>query len=141
MKCPRHETPLRPTTEKGYEIDACPQCHGTWIPGELINRLIGSGQRKALVTLCDEHRTSLACPHDNTALAEATVSGVVLDFCIHCHGVWLDPGELAQLRRTLRQRPERDESQPDKFANEAIEAAGGGILEGLASVLGSLTPW
>ena len=34
------------------------------------------------------------CPVDDFTLAQETYEGVAVDVCPHCHGVWLDAGEL-----------------------------------------------
>jgi hypothetical protein len=47
-----------------------------------------------LRSLCSARESKLACPHDGELLGEAIIAGVTLDFCLRCHGLWLDPGEL-----------------------------------------------
>ena len=39
----------------------------------------------------------MTCPRCGAKLAPRTFSGVTLDACASCHGVWLDAGELAML--------------------------------------------
>lgn len=39
------------------------------------------------------------CPRDGTRLSLIRVSGVVLDKCHHCDGIWCDAGELKELKR------------------------------------------
>lgn len=35
-----------------------------------------------------------ACPDDSTWMDKKLVKGIVMDKCMACGGVWLDPGEL-----------------------------------------------
>jgi hypothetical protein len=44
------------------------------------------------------------CPRCGGDLKEQHVDDVKIDECQDCHGVWLDPGELEQLRRVNRAR-------------------------------------
>jgi hypothetical protein len=44
------------------------------------------------------------CPRCGGDLKEQHVDDVKIDECQDCHGVWLDPGELEQLRRVNRSR-------------------------------------
>ena len=39
------------------------------------------------------------CPRDGTALKRAERSGVEIDWCPECRGVWLDRGELEKIVR------------------------------------------
>lgn len=39
----------------------------------------------------------MKCPVDNTTLQVAQRSGVEIDYCPRCRGVWLDRGELEKL--------------------------------------------
>jgi uncharacterized protein len=52
-----------------------------------------------------EHSASTSkCPRCGGDLKEQHVDDVKIDECQDCHGVWLDPGELDQLRRVNRAR-------------------------------------
>lgn len=54
------------------------------------------------------------CPRDGTELVEVERSGVRVDACRTCRGVWLDRGELDKIlekeARTLDRREEEDEA-------------------------------
>lgn len=41
------------------------------------------------------------CPIDRTQMNKEVVMNVILDRCPSCHGVWLDGGELALLKRAV----------------------------------------
>lgn len=43
------------------------------------------------------------CPVDGATLVSETLSGVVIDRCPTCKGVWLDGGELEQLLKDASQ--------------------------------------
>lgn len=39
----------------------------------------------------------MKCPNDNTTLVMTERSGVEIDYCPDCRGVWLDRGELDKI--------------------------------------------
>lgn len=39
----------------------------------------------------------MKCPTDGTPLVMSERSGVEIDYCPHCRGVWLDRGELDKI--------------------------------------------
>lgn len=41
----------------------------------------------------------MKCPKDGYDLVTTTEHGVQIENCPHCHGIWLDAGELDQLAR------------------------------------------
>jgi hypothetical protein len=54
-------------------------------------------QRAALDAQRAAKTGAMTCPRCGAALTPRTFSGVTLDACGSCHGVWLDAGELAML--------------------------------------------
>jgi len=49
-----------------------------------------------------EQKQQFACPRDGTTLVETESEHVKIDSCPKCKGVWLDAGELEQLRLVNR---------------------------------------
>jgi uncharacterized protein len=49
----------------------------------------------------------MACPIDGTALVMSERSGIEIDYCPSCRGVWLDRGELDKIieRNASQQQP------------------------------------
>jgi Zn-finger nucleic acid-binding protein len=45
----------------------------------------------------------LICPNCNVGMAQVQRSGIELDVCPQCRGVWLDRGELEKLLQPLRE--------------------------------------
>src|SRR5688500_4458388 len=43
------------------------------------------------------HEGPMACPVDGTALVMSERSGIEIDYCPTCRGVWLDRGELDKI--------------------------------------------
>ena len=97
MNCPRHNTELKAQSHNGHQLDQCPECSGVWIQGEVIDQVLGPGERLKLRSLCSVHESKLLCPADGRTLHEGKVGPVTVDLCQTCNGLWLDPGELAVL--------------------------------------------
>ena len=48
----------------------------------------------------------MQCPTDGTTLTMSERSGIEIDYCPECRGVWLDRGELDKiLERSMTQQP------------------------------------
>ena len=54
------------------------------------------------------HAGPMACPVDGTALQMSERSGIEIDYCPTCRGVWLDRGELDKIieRNAASQAPQ-----------------------------------
>jgi uncharacterized protein len=70
------------------------------------------------------------CPVDNAQLMEINKSGVMIDVCPECKGVWLDRGELEKIVNVTKEleaefnrdqpRPEpRGESERERYRDES----------------------
>ncbi|MBS3764615.1 MAG: zf-TFIIB domain-containing protein [Planctomycetes bacterium] len=86
----------------GIEIDRCNECHGIWLEGGELEDLLGelsvdfhvpsratSGSKRC--PECDEPLYVVGYPH----------TGIIIDICKKCGGVWLDHGEYGQIRKAL----------------------------------------
>lgn len=81
----------------------------------------------------------MKCPIDGTALVITDRSGVEIDYCPQCRGVWLDRGELDKIiERSASYAPPPPPPQPMRGASSGYEDTGyrkkkkrGGFLEDL----------
>ncbi len=55
----------------------------------------------------------MACPVDGAALVMSERSGIEIDYCPTCRGVWLDRGELDKIieRNASSQAPQQPQAQ------------------------------
>jgi uncharacterized protein len=55
----------------------------------------------------------MACPTDGTALVMSERSGIEIDYCPTCRGVWLDRGELDKIieRNSASEAPQQQAQQ------------------------------
>jgi Uncharacterized protein conserved in bacteria len=58
---------------------------------ELIEKL------RAHLAVENAKSTEMHCPKCDGTLMEADYENIKIDVCNKCHGVWFDPGELAQV--------------------------------------------
>lgn len=88
-------------------VDRCPACRGIFLDkGELgaivkmvkIFREISLDEPDIDNIPEDDVARSLACPADGGSMEPVDMSGVVVDLCAVCGGVWLDGGEMTALK-------------------------------------------
>lgn len=107
--CPRCSmTLLEPVSLEGIEVDACPRCGGLYFDaGELaqvVERSVGSlSDQNALGPA--RGASGMACPACNAPLMVHAFEGEAggsfdLDLCHACQGIWLDRGELDEVKKS-----------------------------------------
>ena len=83
----------------------------------------------------------MKCPVDNEQLVMTDRSGVEIDYCPKCRGVWLDRGELDKIidRSSAEHRPP-EEHRPSAQGSHHAPAYGGTPYRGKRkkSMLGEL---
>lgn len=118
MKCPNCSGSLEPITYEGIQIETCPECKGEWLDDrELghINRAreirFDPEERRAVaaatkikgVNLDDVDR-DLACPKcagQTDAVNYGGNTGIIIDSCTSCGGLWVDAGELEKIQMLI----------------------------------------
>jgi Zn-finger nucleic acid-binding protein len=81
------------------------------------------------------------CPRCATvALTERERTGVTIDFCTNCRGVWLDSGELENLISSEQRyyddrRGNRDDDRRGN-RNDDDDEGGGGFLQNIMDLFG-----
>lgn len=129
---------IKPAPDRPLELDYCRRCGGIWFdPGEVgalrgltpqalwthvhlepeafrmkCHRCHASVRRNEAACPACGQENALQCPVDGAQLARIEKSGLVLDACPACHGVWFDNVELAEVwNRTIgalaKRRPGR----------------------------------
>ena len=74
----------------------------------------------------------MKCPIDGTALVIADRSGVEIDYCPQCRGVWLDRGELDKIiDRSAGQMPPAAPQPQAQYTEGRKRKKRGGFLEEL----------
>jgi len=98
---------------------------------------VGNLVRRTYVGRTDDQEDhDMQCPTDGTTLTMSERSGIEIDYCPQCRGVWLDRGELDKIiERSLVQAPpapapaaaqgsyERERDQRQQHYNERYQGA------------------
>lgn len=121
--CPHHGGVLSRFQFRGHVLWRCLRCAGVWLPGVLVEAV--AGHKPHWPVRAAAAASTLRCPEDGRALQVVRAGAVELDWCAHCHGVWLDQGELAAIA-TERARPTKaraDDGHPlADLAEEGVDA-------------------
>ena len=116
MKCPRCSAGLQTVEYESVVVETCPACGGEWLdrgemkrivntyeklfPREMIESLDGINQ--AIFTIDESPANQLSCPKcpevELNRFNYAGTSGVALDKCPECGGIWLDKDEIEQVQ-------------------------------------------
>src|SRR4030042_3627503 len=109
--CPRCKLPLHHACIRESEVAICSDCRGMWFDTDVFKYLVSkkdvykddslprSFDKKPL-SRTDENRMYVPCPKCGTVMNRKNfkrISGIIIDICPK-HGVWLDHGELEQIR-------------------------------------------
>ena len=113
------------------EFEGCPKCHGMWLDKDELRKLkntVNDGQLHWLNREVDNVEkvsavvSSRACPKCPSIKLRSIVfghSGVVIDSCPDCHGVWLDREEFDSIVHFLRD--EATNATPKEIGQELRE--------------------
>ena len=112
LGCPRCSTSLTRLRIGGVDTDLCESCGGVWLDRLELSRFEDpdSVPGKALVeylgripTALIDQAARLRCPrHPGVVMLRRAFSRAIpiqIDECPECGGLWLDAGELTQIRR------------------------------------------
>lgn len=113
MQCPEDGSELRTVDYRGVSFEECPRCLGRWFDrGELDRAKDRTDDDlrwldfEPFGTEADHiarQTRGRHCPKDSAAMETLTYeqSGVVIDRCPSCRGIWLNHGEFESLVRYL----------------------------------------
>lgn len=103
--CPRCHVPLVEEKRAAFfpvTVDACPKCGGEYLDKGEVLRLTGNRPLHTFLTkyVGIDSDSTLLCPGCGGIMDLEDAAGVKVDVCITCFGLWLDKGELDQLKDT-----------------------------------------
>lgn len=109
MFCPSCQSPMEAKVDPDITIDVCHNCGGTWLDrGELTALVTGLGGNLEW----SAHRDAASAPISDKTCAHCKgswlkkvgllhYSGVEVEVCTQCQGVYLDAGEIAAANKAL----------------------------------------
>ena len=115
MRCPICKVQLKNVILHNVEVNYCPQCLGLWFEENEL-RWAKDGKDKDLRWLDIDlwknekefkiSRGIRLCPSCRVPLYEVYYgdSGIIVDVCNLCHGIWLDRAEFKKIIDYLRQK-------------------------------------
>jgi Zn-finger nucleic acid-binding protein len=116
MQCPRCGEQLCAVDYEGVEVETCPGCKGEWLDAEELKKIVHTVEEtfpenqvaaldainESVFRIDESPGNELKCPKCPDAELNrfnyAATSGVALDKCPDCGGVWLDHDELEHVQ-------------------------------------------
>lgn len=115
MNCPNCSETLRTIQYEGIEIETCDSCGGEWLDDEELKKIVkvrevrfDPEERKAIaqsativgveVDLADRDLPCPKCGGQTDAINYGGDTGILIDRCTSCKGIWLDAGELEKIQ-------------------------------------------
>ena len=114
MDCPIDGTEMKPQQGDGIAYNECPQCHGMFLRHRALRTLAEADSTTSLMALPRPFETGnifarlngdtneiATCPKCGGNFTEFTYGTVRIDMCQQCDGIWLDAGELENIKADL----------------------------------------
>jgi Zn-finger nucleic acid-binding protein len=132
--CPRCQQELRAAEVASVKVEECPACKGLWFEDQEL-RLTKDRTDADLAWLdfdiwkhperFQRHPRAVPCPSCRPDRGMVGVqygsTGVTIDCCENCHGMWLDRGELDRIVAALTE--ELDEKDVGDYLRASVEEA------------------
>ena len=118
MICPNCQTRLQTINYEGISIETCSKCNGEWLDDAELGKIVrirevkfDPDERRAIaesttirgVVLKDVDR-DLKCPKcggTTDAVNYGGDTGIIIDRCTTCRGIWLDEHELEKIQMVI----------------------------------------
>jgi len=134
MNCPRCKTDLKNIVYEGVNIDTCESCEGEWLDAGEISDIIKAkevvfssdaiekveGVKKSIEVLESEPNDRLMCPKCSIPMKRLNYSystGVIIDRCSTCSGIWLDKDELEHVQIIMEETEKKLPELKEKFSS------------------------
>ena len=137
LRCPVDGFPLASQAIGSAFIAVCEKCSGIWFTREAL--LYPSVDSAALprasrtpIPATGKCRRVASCPVCRRSLLAERVEGIDIDSCVHCAGVWLDPGEYDAVRHRIENNHLARETQAKSASGMGVSI---GVGDGVEIVL------
>ncbi len=115
MLCPACDSTLSTVTYEGIEVETCNACGGCWLDADELGSIVRlreqrftAEQRTAIDTFGQIHgipvqdiERHIICPGCSASTGPINYggdTGIIINRCPQCHGIWLDVGELEHIQ-------------------------------------------
>ena len=92
-------------------IDICPKCAGVWLDRGELDKLLKDKKLSDYLTkdIGTESKSKLVCPRCGGLMDLEKADEIEVDVCLSCNGIWLDQGELEDLKAKSKSGFEGDD--------------------------------
>ena len=128
LTCPRCESEMDRVKEPDLVVDRCPECRGTFFDKGELDVLVAGLSGMHLHFFPEPERqdahSATACPKPScggATMLKKTISDfseIVFDYCPKCEGIFLDKGELQEVRQEVNPATE---ANPGRKTREYID--------------------
>ena len=126
--CPRCGIALAAARYGGVDVEVCARCGGRWLDPEHLKTILDEVEppeaASAVQAVPRRAKEGLPCPSCGGGLEPfnyAGDSGIVLDRCPACGRIWMDAGELEQVRAAVEASRRGVEHDAKRFSGALHE--------------------
>jgi uncharacterized protein len=118
MQCPNCHQALTGIDYQGVHIEICPACGGDWLDAGQLGNIVRARQARFSEKEClavaqaakityvklptsDRHLICPKCGGTTHPINYGDDTGIIIDKCAGCNGVWLDRGELDKIEELV----------------------------------------
>ncbi len=118
MECPKCHQTLTGIDYAGVHIETCPACGGDWLDAGQLGSIVEARQARFDEKTCiaiaqaakitgekmlalNRHLTCPKCGGTTSPVNYGDDSGLIIDKCPGCNGVWLERGELEKIQELV----------------------------------------
>ena len=132
FECPRCVGKLRTQSAEGVEIEVCDNCGGIWLDANELKELSSKTEKTPLSSEnCafepTEGKGEMHCPKCSECPLDTFIyafdSGIELDRCPQCQGIWLDKNELEQVSALMSKNETNVAKDIERFSG--LESSSG----------------
>jgi hypothetical protein len=130
MQCPKCNQPLEGIDYQGVHIETCPACGGDWLDASELKSIVLARKMRFNESEClaiakatkiagvplatlDRHLICPRCGGTTHPVNYGDDSGIIIDKCAQCNGIWLERGELEKVQELVEGW---DDELPDDLA-------------------------
>jgi Zn-finger nucleic acid-binding protein len=101
-------------------IDVCPKCNGIWLDKGELNKILKDKKLSNYLTkhIGTKSTSPMVCPRCGMTMDIERAEDIEVDVCLSCGGVWLDEGELEDLKEKTEAGYELDTDAKEKELEE-----------------------
>ena len=133
MKCPRCGCALCTVEYEGAEVETCPDCKGEWLDAEELKHIVNTVEQEftedeiaaldavntSFFSVDDSLENQLKCPKCKGAelnrFTYAATTGITLDKCKRCGGIWLDDSEIEKVQMLVEEWRKKLQEDMDSY--------------------------